>query len=55
MVISVIYFSQLFFYVMFCVFVNLSCNFQVVKMDIIEGGDDEVVIFSMVDDVFFIV
>lgn len=41
--------------VMFCVFVNSSCNFQAVKMDITEGGDDEAVTSSMVDDVFFIV
>lgn len=41
--------------VMFCVFVNSSCNFQAVKMDITEGGDDEAVTSSMVDDVFFII
>lgn len=41
--------------VMFSVFVNSSCNVQAVKMDITEGGDDEAVTSSMVDDVFFIV
>lgn len=29
--------------------------FQAVKMDVTEGGDDEAVTSSMVDDVFFIV
>lgn len=41
--------------VMFSVFVSSSCNFQAVKMDVTEGGDDEAVTSSMVDDVFFIV
>lgn len=35
---------------LFCVF---FC--QAVKMDVTEGGDDEAVTSSMVDDVFFIV